>query len=196
MKLHRKHFFGRPAVIDRLRTVALGVWLSAGTLLAQESGTAKGKGVIERIGPEKSEMVSFAPRFSWAYREGTGPKAFTWIVLTEKEPPLKDWTAAKDRAEARRAWCEKETTPWVAVKLDAQKKVDLYFLCPANGGVNTEMVSTANGLDSVVVKLDPKSGERWKGTLTTGQGNCPTANGADAYCTPTGDYAFDAPPAK
>jgi hypothetical protein len=169
---------------------------SAGALLAQESGTAGGKGVIERIGPEKSETVSFSPRYSWAYREGTGPKAFTWIVLTEKAPPLKDWVAAKDRAEARRAWCEKEATPWVAVKLDSQRKVDLYFLCPANGAVNTEMVSTANGLDSVVVKLDPKSGGRWKGTLTTGQGNCPTASGADAYCTPTGDYGFDAPPAK
>jgi hypothetical protein len=172
------------------------VCLTAGALLAQESGTAKGKGVIERIGPARSEMVDFAPRFSWAYREGTGSKALTWIVLTEKEPPLKDWMPAKDRAEARRAWCEKEATPWVAVKLDAQMKVDLYFLCPANGAVNTEMVSTANGLDSVVVKLEPKSGERLKGTLRTGQGNCPTASGADAYCTPTGDYGFDAPLSK
>ena len=182
--------------IPRLCALALGAWLLAGPLWAQKSGTAKGKGVIERFGPEKSEMVDFAPRFSWAYREGTGPKAFTWIVLTEKDPPLASWSAAKDREEARRAWCEKEKTPWVAVKLDAQRKVDLYFLCPSNGAVNTEMLSTANGLDSVVVKLDPKSGERMKGTLTTGQGNCPNANGADAYCTPTGDYGFDAPLSK
>ena len=182
-------------VTDRVCAVAIGVCLSAGALRA-ESGTAKGKGVIESVGPEKSEMVDFAPRYSWAYREGTGPKAFTWIVLTEKEPPLASWTAAKDRSEARRVWCEKEKTPWVAVKLDAQRKVDLYFLCPSTGAVNTEMVSTANGLDSVVVKLDPKSGERLKGTLTTGQGNCPNASGADAYCTPTGDYAFDAPLSK
>lgn len=185
-----------PGPIDRLCAVALGMCLAAGALLAQESGTAKGKGVIERIGPANNEMVNFAPRFSWAYREGTGPKTLTWIVLTEKKPPLKNWLAAKDRAEARRAWCEKETTPWVAVKLDAQMKVDLYFLCPANGAVNTEMVSTANGLDSVVVKLEPGSGTRLKGTLRTGQGNCPTASGADAYCTPTGDYGFDAPLSK
>ncbi|HSE65230.1 MAG TPA: hypothetical protein VLG15_16625 [Thermoanaerobaculia bacterium] len=184
------------ARIRRLCAVAMGICLAAGALLAQESGTAKGKGVIERIGPSESEMVNFAPRFSWAYREGTGSKAFTWVVLTEKKPPLESWTAAKDRAEARRAWCEKETTPWVAVKLDAKMKVDLYFLCPANGAVNTEMVSTANGLDSVVVKLEPKSGPRLKGTLRTGQGNCPTASGADAYCTPTGDYGFDAPLSK
>jgi hypothetical protein len=182
--------------IDRLCAIAVGMCLFVGALLAQESGTAKGKGVIERVGPSESQMVNFAPRFSWAYRERTGPKTFTWIVLTEKEPPLKNWLAAKDRAEARRAWCEKETTPWVAVKLDAQMKVDLYFLCPANGAMNTEMVSTANGLDSVVVKLEPGSGTRFKGTLRTGQGNCPTASGADAYCTPTGDYGFDAPLSK
>jgi hypothetical protein len=185
-----------PRDFRRTRTVALGISFVAGTLLAQESGTAKGKGVMERIGPAKTEIVNFAPRFSWAYREGTGSKTSTWIVLTEKEPPLKSWMPAKDRAEARRAWCEKEATSWVALKLDAQMKVDLYFLCPANGAVNTEMVSTANGLDSVVVKLEPRSGERLKGTLRTGQGNCPTASGADAYCTPTGDYGFDAPLSK
>jgi hypothetical protein len=186
-------FVGSQAGIYRVSALALGVCLTAGVLLAQESGTAKGKGVIERIGPAKSEMVNFAPRFSWAYREGTGSTTSTWIVLTEKEPPIKDWMGAKDRAEARRAWCEKEKTPWVAVKLDAQMKVDLYFLCLANGAVNTEMLNTANGLDSVVVKLEPGSGGRLKGTLRTGQGNCPTASGADAYCTPTGDYGFDAP---
>jgi hypothetical protein len=179
-----------------LRWAALGLCLTGDALLAPESGTAKGKGVIERIGPARSETVNFAPRFSWAYREGAGSRAFTWIVLTEKDPPVKNWTAAKDRAEAQRAWCEKETTPWVAVKLDAQMKVDLYFLCPANGAVNTEMVSSANGLESVVVKLEPKSEGRLKGTLRTGQGNCPTASGADAYCTPTGDYGFDAPLSK
>jgi hypothetical protein len=180
----------------RLSALALAVCLMSSVVLAQESGTATGKGVMERAGPAKSEMVNFAPRFSWAYREGMASKASTWIVLTEKEPPAKDWIAAKDRAEARRAWCEKEKTPWVAVKLDAQMKVDLYFLCPANGGLNTEMVSTINGLDSVVVKLQPGNGGRLKGTLRTGQGNCPTSSGADAYCTPTGDYKFDAPLSK
>jgi hypothetical protein len=43
---------------------------------------------------------------------------------------------------------------FVAVKLDAQGAVDLYFLCPADGRVQTEMLSTWNGLDSVVVTLD------------------------------------------
>jgi len=187
---------GGNAVRRRMAVISLCLCLGAGAMAAQESGTAKGKGVMERIGPAKSEMVNFAPHFSWAYREGAGSKASTWIVLAEKELPIKDWTAAKDRAEARRVWCEKEKTPWVAVKLDAQMKVDLYFLCPANGAVNTEMVNTANGLDSVVVKLEPGGGARLKGTLRTGQGNCPTASGADAYCTPTGDYAFDAPLSK
>jgi hypothetical protein len=75
-------------------------------------------------------------------------------------------------------------------------KVDLYFLCPANGAVNTEVVNTANGLDSIVVNFEPGSGGSLKGTLRTGQGNCPTASGADAYCTPTGDYGFDTPLSK
>ena len=189
-------FVGSQAVICRASALALGVFLTACAALAQESGTANGKGVMERIGPATSEMVNFVPRFSWAYLEGTGSKTSTWIVLTEMEPPIKDWMAAKDRAEARRAWCEKEKTSWVAVKLDAQMKVDLYFLCPANGAVNTEMLNTANGLDSIVVKMEPGSGGRLKGTLRTGQGNCPTASGADAYCTPTGDYGFDAPLSK
>ena len=180
--------------------LALAFGLAAAPAMAQEIGSAKGTGTIERIVPAKapggdggSEQVPFSPRYSWAYREGSGTKASTWIVLTEKEPPVKDWTSAKDRAEARRVWCEKQKTPFTAVKLDAQMKVDLYFLCPANGGVNTEMVSTTNGLDSVAVKLDPGDPRRLKGTLKTGQGNCPGKDGKDAYCTPTGDYAFDAP---
>jgi hypothetical protein len=66
---------------------------------------------------------------------------------------VKSWTGVKDANEARRVWCEKEKTPFTALKLDAEDKVDLYFLCPANGGMNTEMLSTANGLDSIVVKF-------------------------------------------
>jgi hypothetical protein len=89
--------------ICRVSACVLGVCLAAGALLAQVSGTATGKGIIERIGPAESEMVNFAPRFSWAYREETDSKTSTWIVLTEKEPPIKDWMAAKDRVEARRA---------------------------------------------------------------------------------------------
>lgn len=187
-------------MIRTIRFVALGMCLAAAPLAAQEAGTASGKGIIERLVPPKSpggeagsEMVSFAPRFSHAYREGSGANTFTWIVLTEKEPPVKEWASARDRAEARRLWCQKEKASFVAVKLDAQSRVELYFLCPANGSVNTEMLNTVNGLDSVVVRFAPDGGQRLKGTLRTGQGNCPSAGGADAYCTSTGDYAFDAP---
>jgi hypothetical protein len=137
--------------------------------------------------------VPFSPKFSLAWREGSGAKASTWILLAEKEPPVKDWMAAKDRVEARRAWCEKQKTSWVAVQLDPKNEVDLYFLCPSNGGVNTEMVSTINGLKSVDLHLTPVDGKRMKGTLRTGQGNCPDKSGKDAYCKGTGDYSFDAP---
>ena len=170
------------------------VCLCAASLEAQEVGTAGGKGSIERSGSNPG-TVNFSPKYSWVYTEGAGAKASTWIVLTEKMPPLKDWEGAKDRAMARQAWCGKEKTPFTAVKLDAQMKVDLYFLCPADGGLNTEMVSTINGLDSVVVKTQ-RDGKRLKGTIRTGQGNCPDKDGKDAYCTPTGDYTFDAPLTK
>jgi hypothetical protein len=174
-----------------LGPATLVVCLSTGALAAQASGTASGKGVIERTGSNPGQ-VGFSPKYSYVYKDGSGARASTWIVLTEKDPPVKEWSAAKDRAGARQAWCGKEKTPWAAVKLDAQMKVDLYFLCPADGGLNTEMVSSMNGLESVVVKTEG-DGKRLRGTIRTGQGNCPTMDGKDAYCTPTGDYKFEAP---
>jgi hypothetical protein len=179
------------------------VCLCAASLEAQDVGTAGGKGTIERLvptgkpnEPPKSEQVAFSPRFAFAYGEGKGAAHSTWIVLTEKEPPVKSWATAKDRAEARRLWCEKEKTSFVALKLDAKWAVDLYFLCPANGGINTEMLSSWNGLESVQVKFEAKDDKHLKGTLRTGKNNCPDKNGKDAYCTPTGDFTFDAPMTK
>lgn len=167
-------------------------------LQAQEVGSASGKGKIERIvvpATGQTEWVEFQPRYSYAYSETMGEKKLTWIVLTEKEPPVKDWAAAKDRAEARRLWCEKEKTSFVAVKLDAEWKVDLYFLCPSNGAVSTEMLNTANGLDSVVVEFEVRDAKKLKGTLRTGQGACGNDE-TQTYCDPTGDYTFDAPLAE
>ena len=183
-----------------ISSFVLTMCLAAVCLEAQEVGTATGKGVIERLIPPKSpeaelksEKVAFSPRYSYAYSEGTGATKSTWLVLTDKEPPLKEWAGSKDRAEARRVWCGKEKASFVALKLDSKSAVDLYFLCPANGSINTEMLSSWNGLESVVVKFDTHDGKRMKGTLRTGQGSCPGADGKDAYCTPTGDFTFDAP---
>ena len=76
------------------------VCLAVASLQAQEVGTASGKGVIERLIPPKSpgaelasEKVPFVPRYSFAYNEGAGAARSTWLVLTEREPPLKDWAA-------------------------------------------------------------------------------------------------------
>ncbi len=178
----------------------LALCLLSAPLAAQEIGTAGGRGTITRqIGWNDEtkeavvEQVGFSPRFSYAYTEGTGADRFQWIVLTEKEPPLKSWAGTKDHAEARRLWCEKEQASFVAVKLDAQGAVDLYFLCPANGQVNTEMLSSWNGLDSVVITLEGKDPKRIQGTLRGGEGSCPDAEGRQAYCTPQDDYTFDAP---
>jgi hypothetical protein len=62
----------------------------------------------------------------------TDPNLSPWIVLTEKEPPAESWTAAKDRAEARRLWCGKEKSSFVAVKLDAKLAVDLSVTIPSH----------------------------------------------------------------
>lgn len=181
-------------------SVFLALSLLSAPLAAQEIGTAGGQGLITRhTGWDKekaepvTEEVQFAPRFSYTYNEGTGTKRFQWIVLTDKEPPVKSWAGVKDQAEARRLWCEKEKVSFVAVKLDAKGEVDLYFLCPANGRVNTEMVSTMNGLDSVIVTLEGKDPKRLKGTLRTGEGYCQDGEGKEGYCEQRGDFTFDAP---
>jgi hypothetical protein len=58
------------------------------------------------------------------------------------------------------------------------------------------MLSSWNGLESVAVKFETRDSQRLKGTMRTGQGSCPGADGKDAYCTPTGDFEFDAPLVK
>lgn len=183
---------------------ALVLSLSVAPVAAQEAGTAGGRGTITRQtgwNKEKhepvTEQLTFSPKYSYAYTEEAAGKQLTWIVLTDKKPPLEAWAGTKDQAEARRLWCEKEKAAFVAAKLDAQGKVDLYFLCPANGAVNTEMLSTWNGLESVVVTLERTDGKRLKGTLRGGEGSCPGENGEEqVYCTQEDDYTFDAPVLK
>jgi len=164
-------------------------------LAAQDVGTASGRGSIVSMPSSptvKEQRVDFSPRYAFAYVEGRGAGRYTWIVLTEKEPPLKAWAGSKDRAAARQQWCEKEKAGFVAVKIDAQNDVDLYFLCPPGGAAsNTEMVSTINGLKSVVVQYT-QSGKRLTGTLRGGEGWC-SVNDKSGYCTTTSDYRFDAP---
>lgn len=183
---------------------ALMLSLSVAPVAAQEAGSAGGRGVITRQTgwDEKkhepiTEEFTFSPKYSYAYTEQGGAQKYTWIVLTDKEPPLKAWAGEKDRAEARRVWCEKEKAAFVAVKLDSEGTMDLYFLCPANGAVNTEMLSTWNGLQSVVVTLEKSDGKRLKGTLVGGEGSCPGENEEEqVYCDQQEDYTFDAPVLK
>lgn len=180
--------------------LAAALCLVSAPLVAQQIGTAGGQGTMtrqtgwnEKTKEPVIEEVAFSPRFSYTYTEGTGAGRSTWIVLTEKEPPLQSWAGVKDRAEARRQWCKNEKASFVAVKLDSKGAVDLYFLCPADGAVQTEMLSSWNGLDSVVVKLDGKDPKRMKGTLRGGEGACSDDDGGTKYCTEQDDYTFDAP---
>jgi len=187
---------------NRISAGVLMLSLVVSPLAAQELGTAAGKGTIERLVPgqagaePKREQVAFSPRFAYAYSEGSGASRSIWIVLTERQPPVKARAAARDRAEALASWCGTEKASFVAVKLDAKWAVDLYFHCPGDGAVSTEMLSTWNGLASVDVTLQLHDEHHLKGTLRTGQGSCPGADGKQAYCTQTGDFTFDAPLSK
>ena len=176
-------------MLARIAIITLALFITAGTLWAKDFGTAGGKGRIERqTASGKSEWVKFNPRYSYTFSENAGGKKYTWIVLTEKEPQVKAWAAAKDPHEAWRLWCGKEKTPVAAVQLDPDWKVNQYVLCPADGGEKIEMLSTMNGLASVAIKFQVRNDKQLKGTLRTGEGSC----GDMKYCTETGNYAFDA----
>ena len=170
-----------------LVTMCLAVAASLG---AQADGLATGTGTMDTgKGP-----LTFTPLHAYAYVQTVGKLRFTWIVLTEKVAPAKALVAAADQDEARRQWCEKEKTPFAAVQLDPAGAVNLYMSCAANGAMNTEMLSTWNGLDSVVLKIAARDAAHIKGTMKTGSGSCPGPGGrGQAYCTATGDYTFDAP---
>src|SRR5450432_3919928 len=74
--------------------LAIALCLPASSVVAQEAGTASGKGTMDRSVPGKTAgplseayvAVDFYPHFSFATREGKGAKAATWIVLTDKPP--------------------------------------------------------------------------------------------------------------
>jgi len=178
-----------------LPALVLALCVTVRPLAAQVIGTASGRGSIVSMPSSPTAMeqrVNFVPRFAFAYVEGKGDERATWIVLTEKDPPLKAWADSRDRIAARQQWCQKEKAAFVAVKVDARNAVDLYFLCPPGAAFsNTEMVSAWNGLESVVVQFI-REGDRLKGTLRCGAGNCPV-NGKSAYCVTLSDYRFDAP---
>jgi hypothetical protein len=155
---------------------------------AQTTGTATGKGTIDNRGT----AVSFVPHLAAAYVQNFQTLRFTWIVLTEKAVPAGMLAGATDHTEALRQWCEKEKTPFAALQLDAKSGVNQYVTCPANGGTNTEMVNSVNGLESIAVKIDARDATHIKGSLKTGNGACPGPGGALVYCTATGSYTFDA----
>ena len=160
----------------------------AGALGAQTTGTVTGKGTIDNRGTP----VPFAPHVASAYMQNFQALRFTWIVLTEKAVPAGMLAGATDHTEALRQWCEKEKTPFAALQLDAKSGVNQYVTCPANGGTNTEMLQSVNGLESIVVKIDARDATHIKGSLKTGTGACPGPGDTPVYCTPTGNYAFDA----
>lgn len=183
---------------NRIAAVVVACFVWAGALQAQAVGSAGGKGTIERIvDPKtgKTEQVAFQPRYSYAYMGTLGQKTFTWLVLTDKEPPVKSWLSAKDHAQARGQWCGTEKASFVAAVLDADWKVYVYYRCPADGAVSTEMLSTWNGLDSVDIDFEVRDAKRLKGTLRTGSGACGNEE-KQTYCEATGDYTFDAPVLK
>src|SRR5215468_5361358 len=128
-------------------------------LCAQTVGTVTGKGTIDNRGT----AVPFAPHVASAYVQNFQALRFTWIVLTEKAVPAGMLAGATDHTETLRQWCEKETTPFAALQLDAKSGVNQYVTCPANGGTNTEMVNSVNGLESIVAKIEVRDATHIKG---------------------------------
>jgi len=160
--------------------------------LAQKSGTAGGKGRIvydlSHDSMEKAEVV-FSPRVAWATVDESGPAGKRiHVVLAESEAPLRELSLVGSRSSARMKHCAEKKVPFVAIELNGEGGVELLHQCAA-GRYATEMVSTFNGLDSVVVALEVFSAKQVKGTLRGGDGWC----GDGAYCDKTEDYFFDAP---
>lgn len=168
-------------------------------LVAQEVGTASGKGTMKRAVPgstsakldEAYKTVDFSPRFAFASREGKGADAETWIVLTEKQPPVKEWLASEDKMNVLGLW--KQKLPFIAMSLDSKMAVAYYFVSSGDGLVSSEGVNVANGLESIVLKFQARDVKRLKGALRTGVGNCSKSSGPQVYCETTGDFTFDAP---
>lgn len=179
-------------MLKTIRTAGLLFGLLLASQLSHaQVGSAGGRGVLERTDSGgKTTEVKFEPKHAFAYVEGSGAAKATWIVLTEKAPPAKEWLAAKDRAEARKQWGEKEKAAFVTAKLDDKMEVDLYFMSSGPGQLITDMISTWNGLKSASIKLGSKTGNRLQGSLTTGQGWCLKDNKAD-YCSLKSEYTFD-----
>ncbi|MEO8432558.1 MAG: hypothetical protein ABI592_13680 [Acidobacteriota bacterium] len=173
---------------------------SALPAVAQQFGTASGKGTMNRSVPHPKseslddayEKVSFSPRFSFAFREKKATETSTWIVFTEKQPPVKE-ALASNRLETLRLWCGKEKSSFIAMSLDGKMAPQSYFLCAGDARITSEGVNVANGLASIVVKFQTQTANRLKGTLRTGQGSCSQPDGPPRYCEDTGDFTFDAP---
>ena len=185
-----------------LRVCALVLLAGASPLVAQLFGSASGHGTLERstgrpgsTAPTQ-EQVSFSPRYSSAFGEGSGADRMTWIVFTEKEPAVAAWAKAGDFLDTLRLWCANEKASFVAVEVNAEAGAEYFFLCPGDGRVESKGVNVANGLVSVVVTLDRRDPKRVKGTLRAGEGSCPDARGKQDYCSDKQDYAFDAPISK
>jgi len=166
----------------------LAVVLMTAALTAQTTGKATGRGTIDNQGID----APFAPQAASAYVQNFQALRFTWIVLTEKAVPASMLAGTSDHTEALRQWCAKEKTPFAALQLDAKSGVNQYVTCPANGGTNTEMVNSVNGLDSIAVHIDARDNAHIKGSLKTGSGACPGPGGSTVYCKATGSYTFDA----
>jgi hypothetical protein len=163
----------------KLISTALMLLVSFSLIAQDQKNTAGGKGKINDF--------EFHPKFSYVHSTGSGAKKQTWLLLTD-QTPSEQWKTAKDRTETLRQWCEAKKAPFVLVELDSAAKPQLLSQCPGDGAIAVEMISTINGLDSVVLKYEVNDGKRLKGQLLGGDGN----KGDMTYVEQKKDYTFDA----
>jgi hypothetical protein len=165
--------------MKRISTAVVLLFASFSLFAQSQNNTAGGKGKIYDF--------EFHPKFSYAHSAGSGAKKQTWLLLTD-QTPTEQWKTAKDRTETLRQWCESKKAPFVLVELDSAAKPQLLSQCPGDGAIAIEMISTINGLDSVVLKFEVNDGKHMKGQLIGGEGN----KGDMTYMEQTKDYTFDA----
>jgi hypothetical protein len=111
-----------------------------------------------------------------------------WLLLTERDASMLEWAGSADRIDVLQAWCKSQDAAYVLFELGAEGVPELVHEC-AGKVVNTAMISSTNGLASVVPTWEAFGPDRLRGGIRSGKGSC----GDGVHCEVTGTYTFDVP---
>ena len=171
-------------------TIALVAAGFASGASGADSASGKGMVPVENKGGGPGE-APFAPKFAYAYASGDGDERRLVLVLTEDEPPRKEWDAAIDRGGAPAAWCSDGKGSYTSFEMSAKGEPKGMDRCGKGGMRSSSGVNVMNDLPSIQVKLAVNDGKRLQGTIVTGDGACSSGNEPPKYCNETGSFKFD-----